>query len=159
MKMVMMLRFSKKPNTPSENRTALRIRYQERGTILVLPPSQDHRAHDGDQDQHRGDFKGQEEIAEEQVGDVVGGAEVGGVNDDASQLMVAADHDPAHKRGQRNHSGNAQHQGHAAAATAFFRARVQQHDDENEQHHDGSGIDDDLDGGDKFGSQQQVNQC
>ena len=32
-KMVMMLRLSRKPNTPSENRIALRMRYQERGII------------------------------------------------------------------------------------------------------------------------------
>src|SRR5215472_67978 len=36
-KMVMMLRLSRKPKTPRENRIALRIRYQERGTIR--PPS------------------------------------------------------------------------------------------------------------------------
>ena len=37
-----------------------------------------------------------------------------------------------------------------------LRARVQQHDDEDEQHHDGARIDDHLRGGDELGAQQQV---
>jgi len=33
MKMVMMLRLSRKPSTPRENNTALRMRYQDSGII------------------------------------------------------------------------------------------------------------------------------
>ena len=39
---------------------------------------------------------------------------------------------------------------------ALFFAGVQQHDDEDEQHHDGAGVHDDLHGGDELRAQQQV---
>ncbi len=37
-----------------------------------------------------------------------------------------------------------------------FRPRVQQHDDEDKQHHDGAGVDDHLRRGDEFAAEQQV---
>ena len=37
-----------------------------------------------------------------------------------------------------------------------FRARVQQHDDEDKQHHDGAGVNDHLGRGDEFSAQLQV---
>src|SRR5579859_3041919 len=52
MKMVMMFRLSKKAETPKQNRMALRIRYQESGTMSASPYGQHDRAHDGDQYQH-----------------------------------------------------------------------------------------------------------
>src|ERR1022692_4913967 len=65
MNTVTMLRFSRNPATPSTNRTALNIRYQLTG-IIRPPLAQHHRAHDGHQDQHRGDFEGQQKFAEQQ---------------------------------------------------------------------------------------------
>ena len=44
----------------------------------------------------------------------------------------------------------------AAALGLFFDSGVEKHDDEDEQHHDGPGIDDDLHGGDELSAQQQV---
>ena len=35
---------------------------------------------------------------------------------------------------------------------------VQQHDDEDEQHHDGAGVDDELRGGDEFAAELQIEQ-
>ena len=43
-----------------------------------------------------------------------------------------------------------------AVIRALFDACIEQHDYEDEQHHDRSGIDDHLHGGDKFRAEQQV---
>src|SRR4051812_43740971 len=75
MEMVMMLRRMRNPTTPQENKIALSTRYQAMGTALVspaftlalLPPRQHNGAHDGDEDQHRRDFEGQQEVAEQQA--------------------------------------------------------------------------------------------
>ncbi len=53
---------------------------------------------------------------------------------------------------------NAEHGRHAAAVSCpLLNSGVEQHDDEDEQHHDRTGINDDLHGGDKLRPQQQVN--
>ena len=58
-----------------------------------------------------------------------------------------------------NQRRNAQDHRHPAAlAQALFCAGIQQHDDEDEQHHDRPRIDDDLYGGDELRSQQQIKQ-
>src|SRR5215470_6362511 len=158
MKMVMMLRLSRKPSTPSENRIALKIRYQESGTISALPLSEHHRAHDGDQNQHRGDLKRQQKILEQQMRDGLGVAEVRGADADFAEFVTLAHHDPAHHAGQHQDSGNAHQQGDAAAPRPLFHPGVQQHDDEHEQHHDGPGVNDHLDSRDKLGAQKQVDQ-
>ncbi len=44
----------------------------------------------------------------------------------------------------------------AAAEGALFAAGVEQHDDEDEQHHDRAGVDDDLGDGEKLRAEQQV---
>ena len=38
----------------------------------------------------------------------------------------------------------------------LFVACVQQHDDKDEEHHDGAGVDDDLRGGEELRAQQQI---
>src|SRR5208282_1200691 len=43
-----------------------------------------------------------------------------------------------------------------AEVGAFFDAGIEQHDYEDEQHHDRSGIDNHLHGGDEFRAEQQV---
>src|SRR6267154_3951707 len=69
MKMVMMLRRKRNPATPSANSTALRIRYQEIGTPVILLihllQGQNDRADDRDQNQNRRHFE-REKIAREQ---------------------------------------------------------------------------------------------
>src|SRR5579872_4042132 len=64
MKIEMMLRRKRKPVTPSANSTALSSRYQDKGTALPISvellSSQHDRAQDRNQDQHAGDFEGQQ---------------------------------------------------------------------------------------------------
>ena len=57
-----------------------------------------------------------------------------------------------------HHAGHAEEQRRPAAARSFFRSGVQQHDDKDKQHHDGAGINDHLNRGDKLRAQQQVDQ-
>src|SRR5262252_8243918 len=158
MKMVMMLRLIKKPITPRENSTALKIRYQERGTISALPLSEHDRAHDGNQNENRSDLKRQQKFLEQQSRDGFGFAKVLFADSDATERLVLVDHDPADYTGERDDSRNPHQQSNAAASRAFLSAGVQQHDDEHEQHHDGPGVDDHLDGGDELRAQQQVDQ-
>src|SRR5947207_8508260 len=64
MKMVMIFRRKRNPATPSANNTALRMRYQERGTPVIglihLLQSEHDRPQNGDQDQHGSHFEGQQ---------------------------------------------------------------------------------------------------
>ena len=53
-------------------------------------------------------------------------------------------------------AGHAEDQRDLAAARVLFFAGIQQHDDEDEEHHDGAGIDDDLDGREKFRAEEKV---
>src|SRR5579872_4959893 len=77
MKTVIMLRRNRNPATPSTNRIALRIRYQERGTPVIsihLLSGEHDRSDDGDQNQHRGDLEGQQVAREESLTDIAGGS-------------------------------------------------------------------------------------
>src|SRR5580658_2164840 len=70
MKTVMTLRRRRNPATPSANKTALRIRYQESGTpdmLFHLLLRQHHRAQNGDQDKHGNHFEGQQILGEERA--------------------------------------------------------------------------------------------
>src|SRR5262252_1923928 len=65
MNTVIILRRNRKPATPSANKIALRIKYQEKGTpttkgigiLFDLLPGQNDGAHDGDQNQHARNFE------------------------------------------------------------------------------------------------------
>ncbi len=77
MNTVMMLRRNRNPATPSANRIALRVRYQERGrggssAYSDLLARQDDRAEDGDQNQNGGDFERQQVVGEQAAADVGG---------------------------------------------------------------------------------------
>src|SRR5579862_10000962 len=70
---VMILRRSRKPEAPSANNTALRIRYHERGTPVIsieLLAGQHHRAQNGDQDQHGYHLEGQQVLREKRAANV-----------------------------------------------------------------------------------------
>src|SRR5450631_1855574 len=74
MKSVMMLRRNKNPATPSTNNTALRMRYQDKGTPVMsihFLSRQHDGADDCDQDQYRGHFEGQQVSREERLADVL----------------------------------------------------------------------------------------
>src|SRR6185312_9004561 len=125
---------------------------------LVGPPSQDHRSHNGNKNQDGCDFKGQQEVAEQQPGNVVRSAKIGRADAHAAELLAVADHDPAHQAAERDHARNTQQECDLAAGRVFFRAGIQKHDDKDEQHHNGAGIDDHLNRSYKFSAQQQVDQ-
>ena len=57
-----------------------------------------------------------------------------------------------------NQSRHAEQDRHPAALSLFLDAGIEQHDDENEQHHHRSRVDDDLNGGNELGAEQQINQ-
>ncbi len=54
--------------------------------------------------------------------------------------------------------GNAEDLGDMAAFGLLFFAGIEQHDDEDEKHHDGAGVDDHLHDGDELGAEQQVDE-
>src|ERR1035438_9504131 len=74
MKTVITLRRRMNPAIPRLNNTALRIRYQESGTpadmLLHLLLRQNHRAQNGDQDQHRNHFEWQQILGEQRAPDI-----------------------------------------------------------------------------------------
>src|SRR6185436_11780966 len=83
MNTVIMLRRSRNPSTPSANRIALSVRYQEGGTaagrgpsgILVhLLASQHDRSQNRDQDQHAGHFEWQQVDREQASADFRSGS-------------------------------------------------------------------------------------
>src|SRR6476469_4149911 len=115
MKMVMMLRLSRKPSTPRQKSTALRIKYQESGTMLALLPSQHHRTHDRNQDEDGGDFKRQQEIAEQEASDEVRFAKIGRAYADRAKGLIVPDHDPANQSAQHKCARYAYDQGDFAA--------------------------------------------
>src|SRR3954466_10817535 len=75
MNVVMMLRLKRNPATPQAKSTALSTRYQEMGTAFIwrspfLSARENNRAHDGDEDEHRSDFEGQQEVREGEAPDL-----------------------------------------------------------------------------------------
>src|SRR5687767_4343945 len=75
MKIVMMFRRKINPATPSTNRTALRIRYQEIGTPVMLLIHLLQREHNGsddsDQNQYGGNLKGQQIARKQRLTDIL----------------------------------------------------------------------------------------
>src|SRR5208283_156174 len=130
---------------------------------LFLPPRQHDGAHDGDQDQDRGDFERQQVIAKEQASHSLRITEnLAAVHDlrpadtDLVQSSDAGDHPNANAQTD-DQARHAQHRGDPAAVRCpLLDSRVEQHDHENEQHHYRAGINDDLHGGDELSAQQQV---
>src|SRR4051794_35423482 len=152
MNVVMMLRLNRNPATPQAKSTALSTRYQEMGTAFIwrspfLSARENDRAHDGDEDEHRSDFEGQQEVAEEEAADLFRAADEVAEHGGAG----AAAEDENERDDDDSDGGSAEGEGDAAAASQrFFFAGIEQHDGEDEQHHDGAGVDDDLHGGDEL---------
>ena len=83
----------------------------------------------------------------QQLRDAAGIAEgLCGVGRDSESdfALIAAQQPPADKHGHAQHARNSDQGCNVAALRFLFLARVQQHDDEDKQHHDCSGVDDDL---------------
>jgi len=64
--------------------------------------------------------------------------------------------DPGDQGATNQHAGNPKQKGHPAAAGALLFSGIQKHDDEDEENHHRSRVDDHLDGGHEFRSQQQI---
>src|SRR6201987_6189847 len=104
---------------------------------------QRHGAEDGDEDEDRGDFEGQQQVAKKNT------AEIGGSDQSpAAELRIAewgtnGEKDVCQDPEQRGDARKTDEIGGATASGALFFARVQQHDDEGEEHHNGARVDDD----------------
>ncbi len=127
--------------------------------ILLLLSREHDGSEDGDEDEDAGDFKGKQKIAEEDLADL--GDVVDGVGEVIGEVRRAegpaiAQEDEAEQAEDRCCSGHAGHVGRPTAVGSLFFACVKQHDDEDEEHHDCPGVDDDLCGGEKFGSERPV---
>ena len=115
---------------------------------------QHHGTHDGDQHQNRSDFKRQQKIVKQKPADGPRRARQGAGG--YSLTAGALNQHPADQHAAHQHSGNAKQQRHPAALGALFFSGIQQHDDEDKQHHDGAGVHDHLHRGHELRAQQQV---
>ena len=91
---------------------------------------------------------------EEDAAQVFGGGDA--VAQAGVPQLTGAEKDGGDYTQHNHHRGKADDAPVAAAHGALFATRVEQHDSEDEQHHDGTGIDDDLRSGQKLCAQQQV---
>ena len=112
-------------------------------------------AEDGDEDEDGGDFKGQQQVAEEDAAEIAGGGEVFAEASRAEARFLRQENvgEEAEESGGPGESCDV---GEFATVSTLFPARVEEHDDKGEEDHDGAGIDDDLGGGEEFGSEEQV---
>src|SRR4051794_546200 len=104
----------------------------------LLLSRQGHGAEDGNQDQDRSDFEGQQQVTEEDAAEV-GGSDQGA----ATELRVAewganGEEDVGEQAEQRSDAGETDDVGGTAAARALLFTGIEQHDDEGEEHHDGT---------------------
>ena len=108
-------------------------------------------AQNGNENQDRGHLEGKQQVAEEDF------AQVGGGDYVVSQaclceMSARGEEDEGQETDEYGYSGDAYDVGGAAAMGSFFFPGVEEHDDEGKENHDGAGIDDDLGGGQEFGS-------
>src|SRR5208337_2259241 len=123
---------------------------------LQLTFSQDHRADDGHQEQDRSDLKGQQVIGKQAAGNGFGVAQARYDFPARRQagLAVGVNHDQGGEAGQDRGQKLLADMGNYRGLLGL--PQIQEHDDEQEQHHDGPGVNDHLDGGDELGMGQQV---
>src|SRR5579859_1261472 len=123
--------------------------------LFFLPLGEDERAHDGDEDQERGEFERIDEFLEEHRRDLPGGARNERLRGrgHAGVLFIG---EGGERRGQRERERKAGEFGEFRKVRVLFFAGVQKHDDEEEEDHDRAAVDDDLDHGDKFGAHEEI---
>src|SRR5580698_9113138 len=134
-KTVMMLRRSRNPATPRANKSALKIRYQESGTpcmLIELLLRQHHRPQNGNQDEHRNHFEGQQILREERASNIERGAvpEAAEVHFGRSwkHVLYEIQHQPQESEQERN----PQHLREQGPAAPNLHAGIQQHNHEYE---------------------------
>src|SRR5271157_414128 len=135
MNTVITLRRNTKPATPSTNRTALSVRYQETGTgtsviSVQLLLRQDNRAHDADQDQDGSRLERQQVGGEQRAANI----ERRAVLEAAENHRGASRIEPLDEIRQQPEQGDQQRRAQQLRrerpAVFDLRARVQQHDHE-----------------------------
>jgi hypothetical protein len=126
--------------------------------LLLLSREHDG-SEDGDEDEDGGDFEGEQKFSEEDgadLGDVAGdvveiAADVGG-----AEGVALGEEDEAEQAEDSRCAREADEIGGTAAVGSLFFAGVEQHDDEDEEDHDGAGVHDDLGGGEELGPKRPV---
>src|SRR5580704_8188557 len=130
-------------------------------TLLLLPGEHDG-SEDGYEDQDRGDLEGQEEFGEEdraELGDVAYRVIEMTAEISSAEGFAFGEEDEAEKAEDGGGSGNSGDVGGSATGGSFLFARIEQHDNEDEEHHDGAGVDDYLGGGEELCPERPVEDC
>src|SRR5665647_1069927 len=139
--------------------------YHNRSPLEILRPSlqlafrQDHGPDDGHQEQDRRDFEGQQIVGEQAPGDGFGIAQARGHFFAGGQRRFgdAVNQDQPGETGQDDTPYFLPDKGDLGLI--FRLPDIEEHDDKQEQHQDGPGVDDHLDSGDEFGVGQEVDAC
>src|SRR3989304_4390321 len=164
MKMTRALRRVATPATPTAKRKALRKRYAHSGTMdlsLQLSFGEDHRPDHGREQDHRCQLEGDQVFAKEDAAHRLGiphspdGLEIVGAP--RSQHNVGTDAEG--QLGQQEagqDEPDADPDGVRADRRAVLRPQIEQHDDEQEEDHDGSGIHEDVHEGDQLRTEEDV---
>src|SRR5260370_16203441 len=121
----------------------------------VLPLGEDDSAQNGDENQEGSELKGIDEILEEQIGERFGGRGSAGLRGGLHRILRTG-HGGGKEAGQRHAQRNSSEASKFREIGALFDASIEQHDDEDEQHHDGAAVYDDLHGGHTFRAHQQI---
>src|SRR5215470_18372176 len=121
----------------------------------LLPLRQYERTDDGDQNQERSQFERVDEGGKEKGRDLSGGRETAGRIRIANRGTVPG-HGGREQPGEGKSKRQAAELGQLREVGALFLAGVQEHDDENEQHHDRAAVNDDLNSRHEFGAHEQV---
>src|SRR5882672_1118697 len=160
MKITMALRRSSTPATPSVNSTAEMTRAGPR-SMLEFSLREHHRADDRGEEEQAGDLERDQIGVEQRAGD--GGDHAlllqrghGAVRQlDRGRRRGLAQHPQLEQQGAREQRGDPDAYRSLDVGRAGV-AEVEQHDDEQEQHHDGAGVHEYLQGGDELGVEQDV---
>src|ERR1700688_4987640 len=122
---------------------------------VALPLSENDGAQDGDENQERSELEGVDEILEEQIGERFGGRGRAILRGGLHCVLRARD-GGSEKAGQCDGQRDTGPARELREIGALFDSGIQQHDYEDEQHHDGAAIDDDLHRRDEFRAHQKI---
>src|SRR5215470_11703957 len=123
--------------------------------LFLLPLGENQRAHDGDEDEKRSQFERVDEFFEKHGGNLPGCA--------GDDLLAGACNVGA-GLGDSSCDGSGKRKGERKTGKfcnfrkvgALFFSGIQEHDDEDEENHDGAAVNDDLHSGDKFRAHQEI---
>src|SRR6266852_8236550 len=121
----------------------------------ALPLGEDDGAQNGDENQKGSELEGVDEILEEQIGERLGGRGSTALRGGLHRVLRARD-GGSQEAGQRHGERDAGEARELREIGALFDARIEQHDDEYEEHHDRAAVDDDLHSGHELSAHQQI---